>query len=622
MVNFTKILQSIFAGVLVFFVVINSAPVLKFVAHAIDTTQYEQDLAAKEQAKKDKEAALAKLRGDIDSITQSGYSLDQQIYLLAQKITDMENQINQAKTDLDQKQKDVDAKQLELGIKQDEANKITSDVYKKTRVSLVELFLQQLGNEDLMRSLKYREYMLASQITNIKQLAKDFEVLKAEKIELLKKKQKLEIDSEVLAESRGAVESLKSVILQELYTKNQAAATLDYDISTLATQVSDLQRQIITLKSGGSGVINTSSVPSAGDGTSSLAGFRANAPFGSFAVFSIGSQTHRNGMSQWGGQARAEAGQSYEQILNAYYPNTTIKSDYPEMQEINIDGYGVFPFETNYLYGIAEMPENWYPEVLKAQAIAARTYAITRTSNGLSSICVTQGCQVYTSNLRSGAWKDAVDATKGMVLVDNSGNPILSEYASTHGGYINNVGWDTTDGTNNGDWMARAWDSIAGHPWFYKNWYRFGYAEYGTSYDVACDHSPWMTEEEMSDILNIWLLDQGIDKKDGFDNGRRSSINSYNLNKSDPNYGRCIGLSNSYTPTEVRTFLNNPVTNIIGNPIVSQSDNGQTINVSFQTNRGLITIPGNTFKTIFNMRAPGYLRIDQYYFTFFNVERN
>jgi len=42
--------------------------------------------------------------------------------------------------------------------------------------------------------------------------------------------------------------------------------------------------------------------------------------------------------------------------------------------------------------------------------------------------------------------------------------------------------------------------------------------------------------------------------------------------------------------------------------------------VRFSTNRGDITISGGEFKSAFNLRAPGYLRIPQSSFASFNVE--
>jgi len=47
-------------------------------------------------------------------------------------------------------------------------------------------------------------------------------------------------------------------------------------------------------------------------------------------------------------------------------------------------------------------------------------------------------------------------------------------------------------------------------------------------------------------------------------------------------------------------------------------DDGQTASVSFSTNQGALTISGSDFKTIFNLRAPGYIAIRS---PLFNIEK-
>ena len=157
-----------------------------------------------------------------------------------------------------------------------------------------------------------------------------------------------------------------------------------------------------------------------------------------FAAFSFGAP-HRKGMSQYGAYGRAKAGQNYEAILKAYYGDIKIeKMDSPASINTSV---GTLPFEDNYLVGIAEMPASWGDqggyEALKAQAIAARTYAINSTNNLSGSICVTEACQVYSkSRLNSpGRWKQAVEDTRGMVIKSNkTGNIFSTMYASTSGG--------------------------------------------------------------------------------------------------------------------------------------------------------------------------------------------
>ncbi len=100
----------------------------------------------------------------------------------------------------------------------------------------------------------------------------------------------------------------------------------------------------------------------------------------------------------------------------------------------------------DYLRGISEVPVSWPLEAQKAQAIAARTYALYELGRSVNAaykaagadICATDACQVYaglTKERRAGseAWSAAVDQTKGQVLVFN-GAPINAKYSSSNGG--------------------------------------------------------------------------------------------------------------------------------------------------------------------------------------------
>ena len=103
-----------------------------------------------------------------------------------------------------------------------------------------------------------------------------------------------------------------------------------------------------------------------------------------------------------------------------------------------------------YLYGLGEMPSSWPAEALKAQVVAARSYAIYKIQNNLSLTDFDDcACHIYTSpthQVFSGfnkeassygaAWVAAVDATRtgdvGKVITYN--NAIVSTYYSSSTG--------------------------------------------------------------------------------------------------------------------------------------------------------------------------------------------
>ncbi|MEL7037021.1 MAG: SpoIID/LytB domain-containing protein [Cyanobacteria bacterium J06592_8] len=96
-----------------------------------------------------------------------------------------------------------------------------------------------------------------------------------------------------------------------------------------------------------------------------------------------------------------------------------------------------------YLYSVlgAEMDGGWPQEALKAQAVAARTYALYKRerSNGVYDLGDDQNWQVYRGlSTESGGTQAAVQATAGQVLTHN-GRIILAVFHSSSGGHTENV---------------------------------------------------------------------------------------------------------------------------------------------------------------------------------------
>lgn len=99
-----------------------------------------------------------------------------------------------------------------------------------------------------------------------------------------------------------------------------------------------------------------------------------------------------------------------------------------------------------YLLGLAEVPSSWPPEALKAQVVAARTYALNTLSRPRAGaaatygfdICASVQCQVFsgadTVLARDGLrWAEAVAQTESETIL-YEGSPILARYHSTSGG--------------------------------------------------------------------------------------------------------------------------------------------------------------------------------------------
>lgn len=544
------------------------------------------------------------LQREIDELEKMKKMSEEATGNLVRSVQDLTNRINHAQAGI--QQAELQSEELSQDIQRREDALATQYTILQERVALsykrmrifnpIMIFFASSDVVGLTKDLIYNSRVQDQDTDLIVSISDDIHQLEADKKTLEQRKIQL-------ADLQAQLDEQKKFFEKEI------ADAREYQ-QTLGTQIAELSAKQQAIIASRTGVARTSvgEVPLTGDFNASI-GFKAQAPANSFAVFSFGAYTHRNGMSQYGAKGRADHGQSVEEILQAYYPGSSLKKDYDAMENITVDGTGTINFENRYLMGIYEMPSSWHIEALKAQAIAARTYAIRRTNNGQSSICATEACQVFRDSPKGGDWEKAVKETRGWVLVDGGGNPISTQYASLHGGYTNTMGWDLRGDYDPGNWTTIAWDQIAESPWFYRSWYRLGYRDTGAN----CGRShPWLSQREMSDIINAYIVRRN---PSGADTGR---IQPVTINEC--NIGGQGG--DPYSIDEMRDWADKAggAVTQINSVSASHSNRGQTTQVKFSTNRGDITMSGNEFKEIYNLRAPGYLRIPQTGFSFFNIE--
>ena len=303
------------------------------------------------------------------------------------------------------------------------------------------------------------------------------------------------------------------------------------------------------------------------------------------------------------------AGQNAETILGAYYQNYELKKDYSTDININVDGHGAFNIE-EYVKRIYEMPASFAMEALKAQAVAARSYALAYTNNGSGSICTTQSCQVFKPEPKGGAWEEAVNSTRGWVMVQG-GSPIKAWYSSTHGGYILSTselpGWsatswtkhatDTTTGSAGSfsDLQSNAYDKES--PWFYCDW--------GSRPEY--NKTAWLKQSEAADIVNVILLARAD-----------SSTNEHLYQTDAPNPAG----TDTWSEDRVRQELQNrgitPFANVSDITVSADFSGGRTTSVNVSGNGGSQSFSGDEFKNWFNLRAPANIQIVG---PLYNVER-
>jgi len=403
---------------------------------------------------------------------------------------------------------------------------------------------------------------------------------------------KLHKDKETLEKNKINLSAAKIKVNERAdFLSKEVAKTENY-----LANLSSKQQELLALKAGGfeTSVGDTPATLEPCSGPPGSANFCDPGFSPAFAAFSFGAP-HRTGMSQYGAYGRSKSGQSAEAILSAYYQGTDLRKDFPVPATIGVTGYGRIPFEENYLLGIYEVPESWGDqggfEALKAQAVAARSFALAATNNGSGTICTTEACQVYKPQLKSGKWAEAVRTTRGWVIT-KGGSPAKTYFASTAGGFtISQWGWTGIKDTS-GDWPGSAYEKVAASPWFYKAWFK-------TRSGSSCGRgNPWLTQDDMADILNAWVvIYQG-----GGDVSRISPL------------GSCWS-GNPYSQADLKSIGGYTGVSSVS-VIYSNSGSTQTVNLS--TNKGSVGIPGDEFKKAFNLRAPGYIGLKS---SLFNIEK-
>lgn len=499
-------------------------------------------------------------------------------------------------SELIKKEKDIKIKELKLTDQEELLAARVRQFYIRSFASSPFLtILASATAADLTREMTYRKTVTDQDKNAIIKLGSEIHDLEKQKESLAGEKTKL---AKVQEDVNTQVASLEKLI----GGAKAYQAQLSSDIAGLTAR----QQQLLAQKYGGF----TTSV-----GEVSCEADDPSNPFSpAFAAFSFGAP-HRVGMSQYGALGRSRAGQSAEQILKAYFAGVEIKKDYPVPDTIVVDGYGRISFEDLYLKGIGEMPASWGDqggmEALKAQAIAARTYALAATNNAQSSICASEACQVFIGSNKGGNWEKAVNETRGWVIVQG-GQPIKAWYASTAGGFTRSsadmwgkatsyaVGIPDTSCGSSSCWPGDAYESpkYGNSCWFHKAWYKRYHA---TS---SSRSHPWLTQEEFADIINSGLLYQA-------DSGTISHLSQVDKGDSDTwSYER--------VKEELRKRGITPVSSIGDVPNPTYSNAGYTAQVSFNTDQGNKSFDGDFFKQIFNLRAPGEIHIAS---SLFNIEK-
>ncbi|MEK7597088.1 MAG: SpoIID/LytB domain-containing protein [Patescibacteria group bacterium] len=500
---------------------------------------------------------------------------------LSAKLNEIKNKISSLEKEIIKKEIEVKKGEEALTYQRELLNERAKSYYKNVNKNST-LFLSVLVSDDLSSSLRKIFYQKSIVDEDKKMIIKI--VLYVKNLEEIKKN--LVTEKLGLAKLKIEVDKQSEIIAREIAGKRQEIAVL-----------TARQQQLIASRIAG---LNLSR--SAGSAIECVDDRNLNPGFGTgFAFYTYGIP-HRVGLNQYGAKGRADANQKYEDILRAYY-------NYESLQDmdarIRVDGHSPDYSLEDYVKRIYEMPADWNMEALKAQAIAARSFAMAYTNNGAGSICDSQDCQVFQDGEKGGRWNEAVDATKGKVMV-SGGQPIKAWFASTFGGYTHtsaevwggSTGWtknfaDTSSGVSSfSELNERAYDKES--KCFYTAQGSRG--EYGKS--------AWLRPSEVADIANTLLL---VKKDSG------TTDNLYQIDKSNP-----TGKEN-WNTDKVKSMLSNPFNSVTDVRIIGVDfGGGRTTEIVIVENGREERFGGDEFKNRFNLRAPASISIVG---PLFNVEK-
>lgn len=539
-----------------------------------------------------------KILNDIHAATQTN---EQQLTNLRQQIAAIKAKVTNIEVEIQKKEKEVKTGEQALEHQHNLLNQRAYSYYKnvgKNQSSLITLLIAN----DFSTSVQNFFYQKSLIDEDRRMIIKIVAYIK----DLEEKKKTLQSEKDRLANVKDTVDKQSTFLAGEVEKSKKFEAELQQKIASLTSR----QQEILAQKLASLNIPKSAGTTMGGctDDRNVDPGFSPRFAFFTFGV------PNRVGLNQWGAKGRAEANQNAEQILKAYY-NADYTTGYNQGINIHVTGSNEYgqSFDDNwnieeYLTHLYEMPTAWPAEALKAQAIAARSYALAVTNDGQSTICPSQSCQVVKKEQNNDAWKNAVHDTAGIVMT-NGGKPIKAWFSSTHGGYVfktGEIGWgdtawtkhaqDTSSNVSNFiDLLNNAYDKNS--PWFYCDW--GARASYGKT--------AWLKADELADITNALMLAK-----------RDASIQNHLAQPDKPNPDGVETWDSSRVKSELKNRGGNPFNSVSDVNIGWDSGGGRVNTVTISGDGGSQSFDGGEFKNFFNLRAPANIQIVG---PLFNIEK-
>lgn len=407
-------------------------PIISFfstakVSNATPLDDISKQIQDKQKAREETLVKIKAIESNVSSITSQNSNLQKILSDLNNQKAELDKQIAIFDSQIEDQNKLLKDYATKLDQKRAEVNEKANYIYKLS-------FLQP--NPVLSDEKSIEAYFNNSAKTNA-----SINLFKAELVEFQKQleiisnaKAQSQKDKDAVASTKTSLETRIAAVQNQLANNNTSIANANKNKSALTSQLNTLDGQLQFLSAQQKALLDAE-----------LAKMNANKQVNQVNIiagqyFFMGRgrdlvEGHGLGMAQWGAYGMAQKGFTYDQILTFYYSGTTI-GDYQEPAQIIVDGItGPISFQ-DYLAGIGEVPNNWPTEAVKAQVVAARTYAMRVCGNqNPCHICGTASCQVYIGGQGK---KPFVEATKGKVIL-YQGRPIVAYFSASHRGYSSSL---------------------------------------------------------------------------------------------------------------------------------------------------------------------------------------
>jgi len=398
------------------------------------------DLEKISQELKDKQTTKQGLKSEISKVQNELEIIEKSYDLLTLQKKELENEMLAKALEKEEKEKLQDEQVVYSYITWKTENVMDSVV---------------VGSGDIVKNLLYYEFLTKETIAGVKTLGQQIEELNLQNLDFESQVKQKEAELKILLErkafwqnqiklSEESIASTKNAQNQLTSANNQLEAKQkEYNVE-LEKAIAEANAGSAPLVSGqlyfyGSVGLPRNRIECSND-------FGIDPSTDAFG--------HGIGMSQWGAYGAANKGKNYNEILIFYYQGTSIQVRPSKM--IRVNGYDKMSME-DYVSGLGEVPDKacgtmqkveewnayadsqgwaqddpkrqkyliggncWPEEAIKAQVVAARTYAYNRAD----SICTSDKCQVYKGGFAK-AW--AAWETKDKVIIN--GDTVIDAFYS------------------------------------------------------------------------------------------------------------------------------------------------------------------------------------------------